>query len=79
MKEDKAMTARQPGEFCWINLLTPEPEEAKAFFAGVLGWTYGEIPGMGWSILADGGAVGGCSTRRARTRPRGRSPSSASW
>ena len=53
------MMARQPGEFCWINLLTPQPEEAKAFFSAVLGWTYGEIPGMGWSILADGNAVGG--------------------
>jgi len=53
------MAAREPGEFCWINLLTPKPEEAKEFFAAVLGWTYGEIPGMGWSILADGAAVGG--------------------
>jgi len=54
------MAARIPGEFCWINLLTPNVEEAKAFYAAVLGWTYGEIPGMGWSILANGGgAVGG--------------------
>lgn len=54
------MSARKAGEFCWINLLTPSVEEAKAFYAAVLGWTYGEIPGMGWSILASGGgAVGG--------------------
>lgn len=53
------MAAWQPGDFCWINLLTPNPEEAKAFFSAVLEWTYGEIPGMGWSILAGGGAVGG--------------------
>lgn len=53
------MSARKPGEFCWINMLTPSPEEAKVFYSAVLGWTYGEIPGMGWSILANGGAVGG--------------------
>ena len=53
------MSARIAGEFCWINLLTPTVEDAKAFYAAVLGWTYGEIPGMGWSILADGNAVGG--------------------
>jgi predicted enzyme related to lactoylglutathione lyase len=74
MKEDKAMTARQPGEFCWINLLTPEPEEAKEFFAGVLGWTYGEIPGMGWSILADGGAVGGLFDTAGPNSPPGTKP-----
>ena len=53
------MAARTPGDFCWINLLTPRPEEAKAFFAAVLGWNYGEIPGLGWSILVDGSPVGG--------------------
>lgn len=53
------MSARIAGEFCWVNLLTPDVEDAKAFYAAVLGWTYGEIPGMGWSILAGGGAVGG--------------------
>ena len=27
---------RKPGEFCWINMLTPQPAEARAFFAGAL-------------------------------------------
>lgn len=50
---------RQPGEFCWFNLLTADPEAAKTFFSGVLGWTYGEIPGMGWLIKVGGQDVGG--------------------
>ncbi len=31
---------RDAGDFCWINILTPRPTEAMAFFARVLGWTY---------------------------------------
>ena len=40
-------SARQVGDFCWINILTSQPEEAKKFFSGVLGWTYGDLGGMG--------------------------------
>lgn len=28
------------GNFVWMELNTPDPDAAKAFFAGVLGWTY---------------------------------------
>ena len=38
---------RRPGEFCWINMLTPEPAKAREFFGSLLDWTYVEIPGMG--------------------------------
>jgi predicted enzyme related to lactoylglutathione lyase len=31
---------RNPGEFCWINMLTPQPAEACTFFEKLLGWTY---------------------------------------
>lgn len=50
---------RTPGQFCWINMLTADPEAAKTFFSKVLGWTYGEIPGMGWLIKVGGKDVGG--------------------
>ncbi len=51
---------RKPGDFCWINLLTPAPEAARAFFAELLEWTYTELPGgMGHRILVGGKNVGG--------------------
>jgi predicted enzyme related to lactoylglutathione lyase len=50
---------RSAGEFCWINMLTPEPKAACDFFAAVLGWTYGEIPGMGYTVKAGGQEMGG--------------------
>lgn len=36
---------RKTGEFCWFNVLTPKPKEAQAFFAGLLGWTFADMPG----------------------------------
>ena len=55
------MTTRvkAPGEFCWINILTPQPDAARAFFADILGWTYGEIPGMGHFIKVGDCDAGG--------------------
>lgn len=50
---------RKPGEFCWINMLTPDPAKARSFFGTLLRWTYGEIPGMGHFIEAAGKHVGG--------------------
>ncbi len=47
------------GNFCWINILTPEPTEAMEFFARVLGWTYYEMPGMGHGMQVDGRNIGG--------------------
>lgn len=50
---------REPGEFCWINILTPDVEGAKAFFNALLGWTFGAIPGSGWFIQVGPSRVGG--------------------
>ena len=50
---------RQLHDFCWINIRSPEPAAAKDFFAKVLGWTFGEIPGMGYAIKLGGRDVGG--------------------
>ena len=51
---------RRPGEFCWINVMTPDPAAAQDFFARLLGWTYVELPGgMGHRVQVDGHDVGG--------------------
>ena len=39
-------TQRHIGEFCWINLLTPDPVHDREFYAGLLRWSYRDIPGM---------------------------------
>lgn len=49
---------RRVGDFCWINMLTTEPEAACAFYAKVLGWTFGKSP-MGYTIRVDGKDIGG--------------------
>ncbi len=70
------MTAgvRKPGEFCWINILTRKPSEEKAFFAGVLGWTFGDIPGMGYAIKVDDRDMGGLFELDAPQTPPGVRP-----
>lgn len=50
---------RKSGDFCWVNILTPEPSEARKFFATVFGWGYVEIPGMGHRIQVAGHDIGG--------------------
>lgn len=51
---------RKPGDFCWINLLTPDPAAARAFYAALLDWTYTEMPGnMGHLVLVGGKTIGG--------------------
>jgi predicted enzyme related to lactoylglutathione lyase len=51
---------RKAGEFCWINMLTPNPAAALPFFAQALGWTYVEMPGFhGHRIQVDGHDIGG--------------------
>ncbi|MFN8178878.1 MAG: VOC family protein [bacterium] len=51
---------RKPGDFCWINMLTPEPAEARAFFGKLLGWTYVEMTGVaGHAVKVGGRDIGG--------------------
>ncbi len=54
----EAMQMPPPGSFVWHELTTPDPEKAKAFFGGLLGWTFrtqdmGEM-GM-YTICSHGG------------------------
>jgi hypothetical protein len=65
---------RRPGDFCWINMLTPETAKARAFFSAVLGWTYGEIPGMGHSVKVGGHDIGGLFDTVSPRTPNGTAP-----
>ncbi|MEO7368135.1 MAG: VOC family protein [Gemmatimonadaceae bacterium] len=49
---------RQTGDFCWINVMTSDPVGAREFFSKVLGWTYGDMGGMGDLIQVGGKTMG---------------------
>jgi predicted enzyme related to lactoylglutathione lyase len=65
---------RRANDFCWINMLTPRPAEARAFFTALLGWTYREIPGLGHMILVDGRDIGGLFDLEGPNTPPGTPP-----
>ena len=69
-----ATGTRRVGEFCWINMLTPQPAEARAFFGTLLGWTYGEIPGMGHLVQVGGRDIGGLFDLEGPNTPPGTPP-----
>jgi len=65
---------RKPGEFCWINILTPAPVEARQFFQALLGWTYAEIPGIGHRVQVGGRDIGGLFDLAGPNTPPGTPP-----
>jgi predicted enzyme related to lactoylglutathione lyase len=65
---------RNAGEFCWINILTPQPERARAFFGALLGWNYVEIPGMGHRVQVGGRDIGGLFDLESPNTPPGTPP-----
>jgi predicted enzyme related to lactoylglutathione lyase len=66
---------RKTGEFCWINMLTPEPAQARAFFSKLLGWTYAELPGnIGHAAQVGGRSIGGLFDLADPNTPKGTSP-----
>lgn len=65
---------RKTGDFCWINMLTPQPKESEKFFSQVLGWTYGDLGGMGSSIKVDGHEIGGLFDLGGPNTPPGTPP-----
>jgi uncharacterized protein len=65
---------RKTGEFCWINMLTPQPPEARAFFGKLLGWTYLEIPGIGHRVQVGGRDIGGLFDLEGPNTPPGTPP-----
>ena len=68
-----ATGVRGVGEFCWFNILTSRPAEARAFFGEILGWTASEIPGMGHTVLAGGRPIGGLFDLDGPMTPKGSS------
>lgn len=65
---------RTPGDFCWINMLTPRPKESLGFYDKLFGWTFGEIPGMGYNIRVGGKDVGGLFDTVSPRTPEGMAP-----
>lgn len=65
---------RQDGDFCWINMLTPEPAAARDFFGALLGWTYAEIPGVGHAVKVAGRDIGGLFDLNGPNTPPGTPP-----
>jgi predicted enzyme related to lactoylglutathione lyase len=63
--ETTASTGRTnpPGSFIWYELITPDPEAAKAFYDQVVGWNFSpKLPGdMDYRMIgrSDGGSAGG--------------------
>jgi len=61
--ETGARTGPNPqGDFIWYELMTPDPEESKAFYDAVVGWDIGEgvAEYNGYRMIgSDGGFVGG--------------------
>ena len=65
---------RKTGDFCWINLLTTEPKKAGDFFSNLLGWTFGDLGGVGSSIKVGGSEIGGMFDLAAPNTPPGTPP-----
>lgn len=57
------VTKYPDGVFCWVDLSTPDPEGAKAFYTGLFGWTADDRPidggGIYTTMLIDGHTVAG--------------------
>lgn len=65
---------REAGEFCWINIISPDLAGTRAFFSGLLGWTFPEMPGMGYLIEVDGHRQGGLFDLHGPQTPPGQRP-----
>jgi len=68
------MAFRKPGEFCWINILTPDPAKAQKFFSDLLGWTWVDMPGVGYRMQLDGKDIGGLFDLNGPNTPPGTPP-----
>lgn len=57
------------GPFCWETLSTSDPDAAKAFYGGVLGWKVMPAPGdHGYVFGTEGGAMA-CDVQKAEHMP----------
>jgi uncharacterized protein len=84
VREDVAVTATNDnrddpkGDFIWYELMTPDPEGAKAFYDAVVGWNIGEgAPEFnGYRMIgrSDGGFAGGVLPLTAEMQEHGARP-----
>lgn len=65
---------RKTGEFCWINMLTPDPKDACEFFGKLLGWTFDEMPGLGHALKIGESHFGGLFDLHGPNTPPGLPP-----
>jgi predicted enzyme related to lactoylglutathione lyase len=65
---------RKAGDFCWINILTPQPAAARVFFGKLLGWTYSDMSGMGNLIEVGDKKIGGLFDIDSPQTPKGTPP-----
>lgn len=65
-----------PGTPCWVDLITPDPEGAIAFYGALHGWTAREaMPGGGhWFFERDGAVVAGLGRLGEEQRTAGATP-----
>ena len=70
-----AVGIRDVGDFCWINVLSPQPEKSRAFFARLMQWTYVDMAGMGHRIQLRGRDIGGFFDVISPRTPQGAEPS----
>lgn len=48
-----------PGAFCWNELAARDPEKAKAFYGGLLGWQFESGPMEGYTMIMNKGRANG--------------------
>jgi hypothetical protein len=63
-------TSYSPGTFCWVDLSTPDPAAAKAFYGELLGWRHDDDP----IVRVDGHAVAAVVEQSSAERERGVPP-----
>ncbi len=46
-----------PGSFAWFDLVSNDPDAARAFYAGLFGWQFGAPASDGYRLISGGGEV----------------------
>ena len=72
-----------PGTFCWVDLATPDPAQAKSFYAGLFGWEAEDMPagdqGVYTMLRKDGKYVGALYEQFPEQREQGIPPNWLSY
>jgi predicted enzyme related to lactoylglutathione lyase len=70
------------GRFIWYELITTDPDAAKRFYGDVVGWTFEDMPGDGFTYTvasADGNGVGGLMLIPPEAKAMGAQPNWAGY